>query len=215
MIKKIIFDLDDTLIIWNENIFKSLIPTFNELNIEINNNTIEGIRKAIQTYEIIYNYYDKKNMMYHINKNIEKSLPNEFINIWLNNLGKIVPYDLEYNEEVKHTLQILKKKYELVVLTNWFACSQFERLKIAGLDDYFIEIIGTEQVLNKPNRESFIRACGNNKIEECLMIGDNLIKDIIGAEKIGMTAILCDYKDRHKTYNKLKIKKICELKEML
>ena len=214
MIKRLIFDIDNTLIIYNDNIFESLTSTLNELDI-FDENLFEAIQKSMWYYENNNNFYSEKNIMNHLNNFSNLNLPDEFITIWLKYLGQIEPYDLKHNEEAKQTLEYLKNKYELVVLTNWFTSSQSERLKLAGLYDYFIEIIGTDKILNKPNKEAFIGACGNRKIQECIMIGDNLIKDIEGASNIGMETILCDYKNNNKIYSKRKINKITELKEML
>lgn len=215
MIKRLIFDLDDTLIIFNKNIYETIKPTLNELGIASSKNIIEQIKNSIRIYEDNYSFYSKKNIMQHINNYAMVKLSDEFIDVWLKYLGQVEPYNLEYNEETKRTLEYLRKKYELVVLTNWFTSSQIDRLKLAGLYDYFIEVLGTENILNKPNKEAFIKACGDFKINECIMIGDNITKDIEGATNIGMDTILCDYEDKHQSYQKTKIKKIIELKEML
>lgn len=69
-------------------------------------------------------------------------------------------------------------------------------------------------VKNKPNPESYNRACGIYQPNECVMIGDDMKKDINGALNIGMKAILFDPNNKCKTYEK-KINKIIELKEML
>ena len=37
---------------------------------------------------------------------------------------------------------------------------------------------------------AYISACGNNKPEECVMIGDDLILDIQGAQNAGLHTIL-------------------------
>ena len=71
-----------------------------------------------------------------------------------------------YSEEDKSiipTLEYLSKKYELVILSNWFSYSQIERLKKIGMDKYFKEMYFTDEVKNKPNKEAFIKACGPYK----------------------------------------------------
>ena len=70
-------------------------------------------------------------------------------------------------------------------------------------------------VLNKPNKEAYLRAIGDSKLEECIMIGDSITRDIQGAANIGMDTILCDPYDKHKVYTKKRIVKFNELKEML
>lgn len=101
-----------------------------------------------------------------------------------------------------------------MVLTNWFTKSQKERLKNYEILKYFKEVIGTDLVKNKPNEESFIRACGTYKPEECVMIGDSLEKDVNGALNCGLGAILFDYKNIYDGEIQ-KVKKISDLKNML
>ena len=59
--------------------------------------------------------------------------------------------------------------------------------------------------LSDIHKASFINACGNNKPSECVMIGDNLEVDIIGAINAGLDAIHYDEKEKaeHK-YKKIK-----------
>ena len=110
-------------------------------------------------------------------------------------------------------MNYLNEKYELVVLTNWFSNSQINILKKLGILHYFNEIIGTDQVLNKPNKEAFLKACGNYKIEECLMIGDNFDIDILGAYSAGMDAIW--YNPKHKQpKQKIKVDEIDNLMKL-
>jgi len=215
MIKKIIFDLDDTLILFDDKIYESVVKTFDIYKLRYDEELIEAFKTTLNSYETEYNTYDKKSLINHIKNNMGIRITIPFLNVWLYYLGQMKPFDMEYNEEVKTTLKYLKEKYELIVLTNFFTYSQMERLKRAKLYDYFSEIIGADIVLNKPNREAFIRAIGNNKPEECIMIGDNISSDVKGASNIGMDTILCDPYDKHKVYTKKRIVKFNELKEML
>ena len=161
MIKKIIFDLDNTLIIWKEEFLNTLNETLEQLNINYDDSILTNLKK-----------------------------------------------------ETIDTLEYLYQKYDLVVLTNWFTDQQSSRLENANILKYFKEVIGTDKVLNKPNKEAFIYACKNNLPSECVMVGDNLNLDIIGAQNAGLKTILIDYKNKYPDY-KDKITNIIELKEML
>ena len=114
----------------------------------------------------------------------------------------------------KDVVKYLCKKYELVVLTNWFTEQQKERLKNYKIEPYFKNVIGTDFILNKPNKESFIYACSPYDPSKCIMIGDSLLKDINGALNAGMDAILFDFKNEYKG-NIKKVTKIEELKDIL
>lgn len=208
MIKKIVFDLDNTLIMWNDEYWNSLNKTLEKLNIKYDNNIILKLREAVDNYENEYNIYNKQYMKECMEKHTKIDLPNNFIDTWIEYLKECVPTNLE--EGLIETLDYLKNKYELVVLTNWFTDQQKERLKNTNILSYFDEVIGTDNVLNKPNKEPFIKACYPYELNECIMIGDNLNVEIIPALNIGMNVILFDYKNK---YNG-NIKKITQIKEL-
>ena len=212
MIKRIIFDLDDTLIMWKDEYYNSLDDTLKYFNIKYDNNIKEKLIEAVRDYETIYNTYKKEYMKEIMEKYINMSLPEDFIDMWIFNLKKCVP--TEKNEALIDTLDYLYKKYELVVLTNWFAEQQKERLKNYKIESYFKDVIGTDFILNKPNKEAFLTACTPYSPNECIMIGDSLSKDINGAINAGIDAILFDFKNEYKG-NIKKITKIEELKDIL
>ena len=68
---------------------------------------------------------------------------------------------------------------------------------IKSLNGFFDKIVVSEDVgVLKPNKKIFqfaLDKCGA-KIEECLMIGDDLISDIYGARKFGMDQVFFNYK---------------------
>ena len=77
----------------------------------------------------------------------------------------------------------------MVILTDWFAEEQINRLECLGIKKYFTQVYSAEKTKRKPFKEAFINAIGNNKPEECVMIGDNLERDIKGAINAGLKAI--------------------------
>ena len=212
MVKRIIFDLDNTLIIWKEEFLNTLNETLEQLNINYDDCILTNLKKAISIYETKYNIYKEEYLLKLFKNQTNIDLPNNFVNVWKNKLKKCI--SLDYNKETIDTLEYLYKKYDLVVLTNWFTDQQSSRLENANILKYFKEVIGTDKVLNKPNKEAFIYACQNYLPCECIMIGDNLDIDIIGAKNVGLKTILIDYKNRYPEY-KNKITNISELKEML
>ena len=93
------------------------------------------------------------------------------------------------NDGVIETLEYLKSKEKsLVVLTNWFYKTQKSRLKNSGLLKYFDEIYAGDSAL-KPNKESYISACGPYSLEECIMIGDDLQKDVYEPSMMGIDSV--------------------------
>ena len=104
--------------------------------------------------------------------------------------------------------------YELVVLTNWFKIPQTNRLKTAMIDKYFKELFGGEDYI-KPNKEAFLTAAGNTKLEECIMIGDSYNIDVMGAYNTGIKPIFMNPKHKENKNKFQEIEKISDLKNIL
>lgn len=90
------------------------------------------------------------------------------------------------------TLDYLRARYRLHILTNGFAEVQAIKLSSAQLSSYFTEVIASDTTGHrKPHRPVFdytlsrIRA----RPDECIMIGDNLDTDIRGAREAGIDQI--------------------------
>lgn len=183
MIKRLIFDIDGTLITgvtFNEPIKKSLIEygIFSEKN-------VQRFINAIPEYENHYRAYKKNIYLNYFSEVLGCKLDEKFLDIYFNNLGI---YAIPSNtERLIDTIELLSKKYELVLLSNYFEESQRNRLQKIGINRYFSEYYGEE--ICKPNRMSYINSLGKHKPEECVMIGDSLELDIKGAKKQGINTI--------------------------
>lgn len=211
MIKRIIFDLDNTLIEWKEEYWDSIEKALIRSNIRYTKNDAEKIKEAVNNYEMEYNIYKKESMLECMKKYSNLNLKIEFIDNWIEELSKCAPE--KSDEEIIDTLEYLYKKYELVVLTNWFKVSQINRMNKVNITKYFKEIYTPEEFLNKPNKEAFLIA-SENKIDECIMVGDSLKTDVNGALNVGMKAIYIN-KEGKENKDYITIKKINELKEIM
>ena len=203
MIKRIIFDLDDTLIPFPdfEVGFKNIIDKYS-----LNINPID-LYKLIGTYENYYNIYNYESLLKILNEDLNTDLDKKFLDDFMNMYDNI---DMNLEDRVIDTLKYLKSKYSLVVLTNWFTNSQKNRLRKVNILKYFDEVYGGDLVKVKPNEESFIKAMGKFKPNECVSIGDRIKIDIEPAEKLGIKTYLLGESDKYNT-----IKKISDLKELL
>ena len=207
MIKRLIFDIDDTLIPFPKGFeqgYKRVIEKYN-LNID-----------AKKLYEIIgeyetggkYKYYDVDKLLDLINNRLDTNLDKGFVDEFFNMYNKLIT---PVSEELIDTLKYLSNKYEIVTLSNWVTKSQKEILKCAGILKYFDEVYGTDIVPMKPLKESFLSVIGEHKVNECLMIGDNFDADIKVPLEIGMSV----YYLTDKEINYPSIKKISDLKDVL
>lgn len=213
MVKRLIFDVDDTLIKWEDKYWNTLEEVFQELNIEYDKDLLDKVIVAIGTYEQEHQYYNKQTMLEHINKVTSHNFNMNFLDTALKDFGKCVP---KKDKSLINTLNYLSKRYELVVLTNWFEDAQILRLKNFEIESYFAKVFASENFKVKPNKESFITAMEDKLPEECIMIGDSFKKDIQGAIDAGMKAIYVNPKlpkEEKKDYTI--ISDIAELKNIL
>lgn len=121
---------------------------------------------------------------------MNEQLPMNFLDVLFENLKTAIP---QKNQKLIDSISELSKKYELVLLTNYFGQTQLNRLNNMGIGEFFSEYYGEN--LNKPNFDAYIQACGNNKPDECVMIGDDIHLDIEGAKKAGLHTIFVNSKN--------------------
>ena len=90
------------------------------------------------------------------------------------------------------TLEYLRPKYKLHILTNGFKEIQHKKLSGAQIDQFFSCVINAEEVgVKKPDPEIFDAALKRAKVrpEQALMIGDDLEADVHGALNAGWSAL--------------------------
>lgn len=213
MIKRVILDIDNTLIPWKEEYFKEINNVLDELNIKHTEKDYNEILEALSAYENVYYTFDRKLMIEYINKYTKKNYPEEVMYKVTERWADCVPDKIE--KETIETLEYLKSKYELVILTDWYGDQQSKRLEKLDILKYFQNIYSAEKTKRKPFKEAFMQAIGTNKTEECIMIGDNLERDIKGALNAGLQAIY--YNPNHKEFDIecTDISKIEELRNIL
>jgi putative hydrolase of the HAD superfamily len=90
------------------------------------------------------------------------------------------------------TLEYLKDKYRLALLTNGSIVSQQGKLDMIDINDYFEEIVisGTYQI-HKPDKRIFQIVLDKLNVlpHEVVYVGDGLVNDVQGALSMGMKAI--------------------------
>ena len=108
MIKRVIFDIDNTLIPWKEEYYNEIKKVLDDLNIKYTEKDYKEILKALSEYENEYYTFDKKLMLDYINKYTNKKYPIEFMYNTIDKWANCVPERLE--EGVIDTLEYLKTK---------------------------------------------------------------------------------------------------------
>lgn len=209
MIKKIIFDMDNTLMDWEYKYIFALTNVIKRLNLSYNKEKIKKIDSMINCYEQTHSIYIKEDFCNFLNQECNINLPYEFVDMLIEEQTKC--YRMFTKNEID-TLEYLSSKYELIVLSNWFTYTQKKRLENAGILKYFSLVSGGDERKLKPSLEAFDIV--DNK-EECVMVGDSIKNDIEPALKCGMKAILLTKKYLKKDIRYRQIKKLEDLKEML
>lgn len=187
MIKRLIFDIDGTLITGID--FKVFVKNaLQKFNIYSEQN-VEKFLFAIKKYESYFDHYSKSDYLDFFSSELNTKLNDDFLRIFFDELKFAVPKE---NDELLRILEELSTKYELVLLSNYFQESQMNRLNNMRIGHLFTEYHGEK--ITKPNRQAYYNACGNNKPSECIMIGDDPILDIEGAKNNGLHTIFINPK---------------------
>ncbi len=207
--KHLFFDLDHTLWDFDTNSRQTLHELFNTFSLE---------EKGVNDFDLFH-----KNYLMH-NEKLWARYRNGFIKVdelkwkrmWLTLLDfKIGDERLarELGAEFlrllplrktlfPHTIEVLQyltdKGYQLHLITNGFEATQHCKLKNSGLDRFFIEVITSEGSRSiKPEREIFDYARKRAKAQnhECIMIGDSIEADILGAINAGIDQVFVNHVD--------------------
>lgn len=190
MIKKIIFDLDNTLLFISEDwktVYTNFIAKYN-LNItpvdlyKCIGNFEKDINDKIVTLDLICAYINEK-----LPINLTKEM---FIDL----LELYADIPLLHTDTIYNVLEYLSPKYELIVYTNWFSKNQIDRLKKYNLDKFFSKIYGWDDLELKPSKISIEKIIGNDDIKEYIFIGDNIEFDLKVPSIMGMNTIFFNRK---------------------
>lgn len=211
MYTHIFFDLDRTLWDFERNSHEVLTELYQ--NYDLITKGITDSNHFIERYKF---HNEKLWGLYRENKIEKDKLRDERFRITLAEFGlndKKLAADLghdyvEYCPKktnlfpfVHSTLNYLKDRYYLHIITNGFEEVQYKKLENCNLIDYFEQIITSEQVgFKKPSSEIFkfslLKAFA--KPSDSLMIGDDLHADILGAKDIGMAQVYFNpFKEKH------------------
>lgn len=152
MIKRLIFDIDGTLIT-GVSFDKAITNSLLEFGIFSEENKQKFIY-AISTYENYHKEYEQNQYLQYFSQTLWCNLDKNFLNTFFRNLGMYaIPDD---NQELIETIDQLSRKYELVLLSNYFEKSQRGRLEHIGIDKYFSEYYGEK--ICKLDRQAYIDA---------------------------------------------------------
>ncbi len=206
--KKFIWDLDGTLL--SGDFYTHELSYFEE---KLIGQDIETFLKNkygyLMEYEKNFFKYDVKSFSDFLSLRSGLVIDETVIMGW-NEHSKSVPDTIHTGaEEVLSYLQ--SKGYENILYTNWFKDVQEARLRNANLLEYFSEIYGGELAI-KPNAIGYKKIIKDVNPNEVVMIGDNIVNDVLVPRSIGITTY--HYDPLEKSKDKNKIKTLRKIKEM-
>lgn len=179
--KKYIFDLDYTLLIpdWSkeDDYLRKSIP------VEEQEEFFKQKQSILNKYELEFPKYDFKTLS-HFFKSYGFSVSEETISGWMIHNGETIK-DVVADGAIELLDYLKANGKDIVILTSWFSGTQVRRLKRTGLYEYIDKIVAGEDAM-KPDLESFELAIGDSPKADCLMIGDSIKSDQVGAENAGI-----------------------------
>lgn len=185
---RIIFDYDDTLIRHNTGTELKYMAEYLDLEY-----TEEFKRQMTDFYHNMLSWLPKGKIT---KSRYEAYLFSRVPIFYENNFGIVELFEAERYKDSKLNLKtegvcdlldyLVSKNYYLCVLTNGFFNEQLDSLECQGLAGYFEKVYAWDDFYAKPDERAFLRALGTTFPEENIMVGNNLLHDIIPAKKLGI-----------------------------
>jgi putative hydrolase of the HAD superfamily len=227
-IKHLFFDLDHTLWDYDFNARKVLNEMYDDFQLAENTNTSrEGFFKV---------YFKENAKLWHAYNlgEIDRTYIRDqrFVNV----LKACAGTKMDISTDMSHhfiyhcprqtrlmdgammTLDYLRHKYRMSIITNGFDDVQEIKLALSGLAPYFEEVITSETTGHKkPSKEIYDYAlakvgCG---AKDVLMIGDNHTADIEGAQNAGIRPVFFNPGMSYKSTCEIQIEHLPELMRLL
>lgn len=227
--KHLFFDLDHTLWDYDKNVEESLSELYTHYNLT---------QMGITSFETFFRAFEQVNYGLWDRYNVGGITKEELRQIRFRQIFETVAADPDLVPEpmeghfmtntsskphvIADTFEILdylRHSYGLHIITNGFNESQAQKMNAAGLTSYFELIVTSETTGHrKPDRRIFdyaVEQLGAGP-EECVMIGDNPLSDIAGAQNAGIDQIFFNPKGIVCTVRpSYTIQKLMELKGIL
>ena len=223
MIKAVIFDLDDTLISEKEYIRSGFKVVSDKISSDFNLN-------SKHVYEIIYSEFEvnPKNVFNRTLDKLEIEYETEYIKELINTYRNHIPNIKLYDDAEYIIKDLYNKGIKLGIITDGYAVTQRNKLRVLDIEKYFEHIIITDDLGReywKPHKKSYeiMKELLNLEYENIVYIGDNKSKDFVTANKLGMQTIYINRKDSiysriqidDQYLAKLEVASLCDLKKYI
>lgn len=227
--KHILFDLDHTLWDFDRNSAETLVELHTEYAIEDQHGI--DVHHFVSTYSDInaelWRLYDRGDISKHQLRKVRFEQLFQRFGASDNTLAATLdtayidrcPEKTHLFEGTLPLLDQLYDAYNLHIITNGFNETQARKLKASGLTGYFQTVTTSENArCKKPDPNIFYHKLHKIKAteKECIMIGDNLLNDVIGARGVAIDQVFFNHRNEiHQEKITYEIKAINELRDIL
>lgn len=225
-IKHLFFDLDHTLWDFEKNSGLAFEKIFQELNFDIDAEVFMEIYNPINVaYWKLYerNEIDQETLRINRVKDTFEALNYVITSDEIDAVSNLfIDYLTSNNHLIEgtiETLEYLKEKYVLHIITNGFSFVQDVKLQKSNLDKYFVTITNSESAGHKKPHENIFKhalSVANAEKNQSIMIGDSLEADVLGALNFGIKAVYFNPKAEMISQNQIiQIQSLTQLKNLL
>lgn len=220
--KILLFDADETLLDFESAQYDALTNLFQMHDFQLTDEILEQYnilninlwrayeRGEITRDEVLNTRFER--LFHELGHVVDGVLFEKEYHLELNKGHKIIPGSIELLDQ-------LQDSYDLYIVTNGVADTQYERLTASGLLPYFKEIFVSEVAgYQKPRIEFFEYAFDripNFNPKEALIIGDSLSSDMQGGINVGIDTCWYNPKRLENTLGLPITYEIHELKDLL
>jgi putative hydrolase of the HAD superfamily len=199
--KHLFFDIDRTLWDYKTNVREVLQDIYNKYNLQGYSIGFENFLNVFDRYnELLWTKFRKGQIKKEVLRDRRFYLTLKKLGIKDNDFAlkcssdyiELSPNKINLFPDVIETLEYLKTKYRLHVITNGFTEVQFKKLKNSGIKHFFEKVVTSDNAgSQKPNMKIFEYALTsvNAKKVESLMIGDDWDLDVMGAKSYGFDQV--------------------------
>lgn len=214
MIKAIIFDYDGTLADRTKatcTAFRIYLQSF------VIEDKIDAVHLEAMVQDLVlwdeYGAGSKRLMVEKFDKKYSYSINYDHLfNWWINNLGTYEPL---FENTIK-TLDYLKEKYKLGIITNGTVTGQNTKINSSNIRHYFDCILISDEFKSaKPDAAIFNEALKQLDVlaHEAIYVGDSYSNDVIGAYNAKITPIWIWSEDGR--YNQDSVKRIYKIEDLI
>ena len=197
-LRAVVFDLDDTLYAESEFVesgFRS-VANWAALKWDLKEQAVfdEFVDLQLSSHGRVFNAWLSV-------RSLEESHAAEMVTVYRNHPPEIHPFP-----EVRSTIQTLRKKYRIGLVSDGFLATQKNKFQALELADLFDAVVFSDTFGRahwKPDRKPFITVLEELQVaaNNAIYIADNPTKDFLGARRAGMKSIR--YRNACGVYSKL------------